>query len=237
MCTVTYLPIQNGFVLCSSRDEKPGRLANPPAVYPTDNKQFVYPQDVLSGGSWLAMSSEKRLVCLLNGAFENHTKQSPYRMSRGKVVLDSLLMDESSFLEDYRLDQIEPFTLLLLHFEEPLQFKTLVWDGSHKHIEIQDTSKPHIWSSATLYNAETRKLRTTWFEAWLQEHSAYEDRNIFDFHQTEHSPNSQINIKMKGIGLLETTSITKVVVTKPQAEWRFMDVIQNKSFDFVSRWP
>ena len=86
MCTVSFLPLENGFILTSNRDE---RALRKKAIFPSYQESkagtVIFPQDGEAGGTWFA-TADTRMICLLNGAFKSHEKQPPYRHSRGKVV-------------------------------------------------------------------------------------------------------------------------------------------------------
>ena len=77
MCTVTYLPLGNDeFILTSSRDVPYAReRAEHPKKYDENGVTIYYPKDGKAGGTWIGVSDQKRLICLLNGGFE----YSPYR--------------------------------------------------------------------------------------------------------------------------------------------------------------
>ncbi|MBK9489945.1 MAG: NRDE family protein [Haliscomenobacter sp.] len=87
MCTVTYVsPAPGQFILTSNRDEAPSRGATRLVVEEKEGKRLIFPQDPAAGGTWIAAASNQRMVCLLNGAFEAHNRQTPYRLSRGIMV-------------------------------------------------------------------------------------------------------------------------------------------------------
>src|SRR5688500_18696780 len=89
MCTLTYIPLKDGFLFTSNRDERRLRApALPPEVYRVHGKDILFPKDGEAGGSWVA-SSDSLQLCLLNGAFERHIPNPPYRLSRGIVLLDA----------------------------------------------------------------------------------------------------------------------------------------------------
>ena len=103
MCTVTYLPIGDvDFILTSNRDEQPSRKTIAPKVYVEDGVELTYPKDELAGGTWIGLSDRNRLVCLLNGGFTKHTRNSYYKMSRG-VVVKKILSDANAvaFITDF----------------------------------------------------------------------------------------------------------------------------------------
>jgi uncharacterized protein with NRDE domain len=83
MCTVTYIPQSQGFIITSSRDEKLQRLTLQPAIYEHFVSEIVYPKDKMAGGTWIAVNMQNHIGCLINGAFENHQKQDHYQKSRG----------------------------------------------------------------------------------------------------------------------------------------------------------
>ena len=80
MCTVTYLPVTNGYVFTTNRDET---VTRGQTVFPQYEKiggqRVCFPADPQAHGSWIAVG-DKRLVCLLNGGFEKHRRELPYRV-------------------------------------------------------------------------------------------------------------------------------------------------------------
>lgn len=74
MCSVSYIPLANGYLLTSSRDECHLRETLPPRSYLHAGKKIVYPMDARSGGTWIAGCNDETVACILNGAFEKHEK-------------------------------------------------------------------------------------------------------------------------------------------------------------------
>ena len=69
MCTVSFLPLDNGFILTSNRDERALRKpAEFPATYQSNSGTVTFPRDGKAGGTWIAASKTK-MICLLNGGF------------------------------------------------------------------------------------------------------------------------------------------------------------------------
>jgi len=230
MCTVTFIPLKEGFVLTSSRDEKIFRPTLKPMVYKQLGNTIVYPKDELAGGTWIAMSSNKQIACLLNGGFENHKKELAYKKSRGAILLESFnFSSHGDFLKNLNLNGIEPFTLLLLNYQDGLEFKELVWDGEKKHIHDLDTSIPKIWSSATLYSDENRKLRTKWFENWLDKRSDETDFDVLKFHLGNHSLDPENDILMKREKDLQTLSISQFRLENQGTYFLYHDLKDGKN--------
>lgn len=166
MCTLTIYPKtkNQGFILTFNRDETPNRSSI--FIKKDEEKGLVYPQDALHGGTWLAFQPLKnRFACLLNGAFELHKRQLPYRKSRGLVVLESFDYEEIPlFCIKYDFEGIEPFTMIVGEKDILIELR---WDGQERYIKILDNKTPYIWSSCTLYNKEIRALRERWFSDFL----------------------------------------------------------------------
>ncbi len=228
MCTVTYIPIREGFILTSSRDEATLRATLKPQIYTDNHESLVYPKDVAAGGTWIAANYKKQIACLLNGAFQNHMKQDYYAKSRGRVLLDSFdFRSHSEFMDEINLDNVEPFTLLLIDYGCEIKFNQLVWDGEKKHIQSIDQNDPAIWSSATLYTDVDRELRKTWFKNWLIENSEFEDSNIMDFHTVNHSAIDRVNILMKRENDLQTLSISQFRIIEASETFNYLDLGDN----------
>jgi hypothetical protein len=183
MCTLTIYPKPNntGFTLTFNRDEKPERSSI--LIEQNTERGLIYPKDALHGGTWLAFNpSEMRFACLLNGAFELHRRQLPYRRSRGLVVLDSFeYADVLTFGAQYDFTGIEPFTMV---FGQHNLLMELRWDGLKQHIKILDNTTPHIYSSCTLYNKTVRQWRENLYAAFLKTKRSPKTNDLWAFHQT-----------------------------------------------------
>ncbi len=224
MCTVTYLPLENeGFILTSNRDESPMRKTIPPQKYIENGVELIYPKDELAGGTWIGTSDKNRLVCLLNGGFEKHQRNTYYRMSRGVVVKNILSVDDPvSYIEEFDFDNIEPFTLILVDWSEQLSAYELVWDGSEKHFQ-QLPQEPKIWSSSTLYTSEMKEDRKVWFQDWLNNHNDFQQSEILAFHQSTNRGTEGTTLKMKR-PFVETVSVTSFIKSEEEHSLKYIDI-------------
>jgi Transport and Golgi organisation 2 len=231
MCTVTYLPLKQGFLITSNRDERLTRKpALPPEVHTVNGITLLFPQDADAGGTWIACKKSGRSVCLLNGAFQPHIPQPPYRKSRGLVVLDFFTSPSAAdFEKNYDLTGIEPFTMVIA---EGGRLEELRWDGHRKYFIQLDAAIPHIHSSATLYTPETMALRKKWFDSWLSTHQVYEVGEILRFHQFAGEGDEATNVRMSRFGLVETVSITCISVQNDNVQMFYADVSHHKNADF-----
>ncbi len=183
MCTVTYVPVATGFIITSSRDEDMMRPpAMPPQVYHNDQLGLLMPRDPQGGGSWIGVSSQGRVACLLNGAREKHQHRPPYRKSRGLVLLDGLRADDvHQFLNSYDLDGIEPFTLILAdRLHPPVE---LIWDGQQRQATWQRKDEPRIWSSVTLYPTAVHEQKVREFIPYVTEQKPLNASTMFELHR------------------------------------------------------
>lgn len=210
MCTVTFIPQKEGFILTSNRDEAPARAAETLFQEMKNGVLITYPKDEGAGGTWVAASSSGRVVCLLNGAYEKHERTPPYKRSRGLMVLSFFeYKGVADFVSQYDFEGMEPFTFLMVEHE---QLWVLRWMGAEMSLKQMDEKSRHIWSSATLYDSEMQKKRNAWFEAW-EEKEDYSAGAILDFHQYAGEGNPEIDIVMNRNNIVRSISITQILMT------------------------
>ena len=226
MCTATYIPLaKGGFVLTHSRDEKTVRpSAHPPKVYVQGGQEIIFPKDPQWGGTWIA-SSAQTTVCLLNGAFEAHQQQPPYRHSRGLVpfhVFNYKSVDD--FLRQYDPGGLEPFTLLLAQTKRLVEVR---WTGERLFVQDKSPDQPHIWSSVTLYSPDIIEKREGWFGTWQQQNPQPAVSNIRQFHLLGGEGDAENAIRMNRHGVLMTLSLTSVVHRPEATDILYDDFIKN----------
>lgn len=226
MCTLTYVPVANGFVLTSSRDESPKRVATPPSAYEYEGERLVFPKDKLSQGSWLISNDRGRASSLLNGGLQPHQRRDSYRKSRGIVHLDLYLFSGlEEFARDYNLQDIEPFTVVSV---EGSQIFQLVWTGSEKLLDWFDGRKPKIWSSSMLYNAEMKKMREDWFSEWLNSNIELGSERMMEFHQQSFTDDPRCDVIMQRETGVRTTSITQILSIGESIEYSHFQIDENR---------
>lgn len=233
MCTVTFIPTNEGFYFTSSRDEKASRSTIPPTTYNVDGVELVFPKDELAGGTWIASNPHGKTACLLNGAFVNHHKGKHYDRSRGLILLESFnYATISEFCNKVELNNIEPFTLLTLDYQFGTlnAFYELRWDGKKKYLKKLSHTDNQIWSSATLYTAPIQEVRQSVFKRWIQKHYDFEDKMILNFHNRKHGLNGDEDILMKGKGDLRTLTISQIHVQQNNAVFNYFDLENNKNY-------
>lgn len=228
MCTLTYLPLKNNqFIITTNRDESKARpSAIVPQIMQRESGNILCPIDGKAKGTWIATAETGVTACLLNGAFEKHISTGNYRMSRGKVVME-LFDDEEvgEFLNKYDLENIEPFTLVVLEKKPVLTLTELRWDGHKKYLKTLDNSVPHLWASATLYPPEVIAKRKQWFAEWLVKKPEFTQENIIRFHKSAGDGDPENDLVMHRGTVLSTISITSVLSSNMADQMYYEDLI------------
>jgi hypothetical protein len=153
-----------------------------------------------------------RFACLLNGAFECHKRQLPYRKSRGMVVLESFdypqLID---FCGQYDFENIEPFTMILLEKTTFIEFR---WDGIKRHIRPLALSTPQIWSSSTLYDPSVQSRRKGWFYEFLRRKTdVLSAVDLWQFHKIPNLDDPINGILMRRPSGVQTVSLSQITIS------------------------
>lgn len=175
MCTLTFVPLENNnFILTSSRDEQKTRKNSElPSFITLNQTKILRPVDGDAGGSWIGISEKGRTLCLLNGAFQKHTRNTPYRKSRGIILMELLAMDSATEIETYNFDKIESFTLIWIEkIQDKISLIEYRWVEQENKLYQKRlaTTLSHIWSSATLYTPQMAEKREEWLEQWLDKY-------------------------------------------------------------------
>ena len=226
MCTVTYIPDEKGdFVFTSSRDESPLRSTISPALYEEEGTALLYPKDTVAGGSWIMLSEQYRLVCLMNGMDTNSNKT--YCKSRGVFVKDIAL--STALFEDLNhidFSDYAPFTCVVLDWSSAIFGVEIVWDGRLLQKQELDNT-PRIWSSSSLYSNLVRKEREVWFESWMSEQYIAKGTSVLSFHDNTRKGTSETAIRMKR-SRVETVSITSIVKQGEDVSMEYFDLLSSE---------
>lgn len=234
MCTLTFLPANSGFVLTSNRDESFQRPhALPPKQRQVNGRKIYFPKDPLGGGSWIAVDKTGRSACILNGAFGKHEPNPPYRKSRGLILLDAMMApDIPGFLENHGLENVEPFTLVVIS-EMPLLIFQLQWDGNERHIQTMDADKAQIWSAPLLYPPEVRKASEARFIEFLNTHRSPQPDDLLLFNESERYEQKMSAHQMESVPELKTLSTSQVILNAEGVRFIYHDLEEDRIYEVV----
>jgi len=183
--------------------------------------RLLYPRDTDAGGTWIALRENGTAVVLLNGAFTKHLRRPPYRLSRGKVLLEVVRASQPiDHIEQMDLAGIEPFTLVLVCGGELWEFR---WDGCRKYLLALDKTRRYIWSSATIYDLQIANQREQEFKEWRRHDSveAPSPADIIAWHRDHLLADTDDR--------LFTVSITSISITKEHARMYYHDLVAGEN--------
>lgn len=229
MCTVTFVPVKDKFIITSNRDEKSSRAkALAPVMYNVNGVNLFFPKDAGAGGTWIAINENGNVGVVLNGGFVKHNSNPPYRKSRGLIFLDIITADNPvDCFANIELNNIEPFTLVLLENNNLFECR---WDGMKKHSKELYNQFPYIWSSATLYDEATVLKREQWFASFLNKNINPSQEDILHFHQFTGDGDLHNDLKMDRDGFMSTVSVTSIEIENNAAIMKYADLKDNKQY-------
>lgn len=226
MCFVSYVPLEKGYLLGSNRDEKNDRSPSlAPQHIQTEMGGVLMPVDGKAGGTWIAAREDGWSVVLLNGAFDLHIAQLPYRHSRGAII--PALMNATQpdvFFNAINLDKIEPFTIIIAG---PEQLYECRWDGRHSFQKQLNPESAFCWSSATLYNKEQQRERESWFLEAFENGALNSVPALMDFQGTPGRSDSHYDIMLYRPNGLETVSTTVVLKNAHTLQMDYCDYLSS----------
>jgi len=147
MCTVTFIPIGNGYLLGMNRDEKIARGAgDPPRVRHFELTPAIFPSDN-GGGTWIASNCYGITLALLNW---NIPVVLPSRRRSRGLIIPRLISSTSSAelnhaLATQQVANCAPFRLVAVVPGER-NVAQWNWDGdSRGHRHFRSTSLQRPW--------------------------------------------------------------------------------------------
>ncbi|WP_027381367.1 NRDE family protein [Chryseobacterium daeguense] len=224
MCTVSFFYTENALFFTSNRDEKRDREK---AVFPNEigleDRTLYFPKDAKASGTWFVADNHGNAIILLNGAFQKHKSQPPYKKSRGIILLELMKIENVLHaFQSYDLFGIEPFQLLT--YSQNTLFR-LLWDGEKKHQILLKKNKNHLLSSATLYNGGIIAEREKRFKEFQEKQIT--QKEILAFHK-QHLIEEELNVEESIKETFVTVSITQLVLRENEIDFTYNDLVQKK---------
>lgn len=232
MCTVSFVYANDSFLLTSNRDEKITRpSAIEPKIYQTESKKIIYPKDAKAGGTWFVVDEFGNAIILLNGGKTKHIPKEKYRLSRGIIVLE--LMSSNAIVSTWKtidLNNIEPFTLLVLEGQQPYQ---LQWSGEEKFTDELEINQTYIWSSSTLYTPDIQQQRADWFVKYMNENKEISAEKMNFFHKNTEPKDDKNGLIINRDNLYKTLSVTQAIISGNSVFVHHSDLIQDKDYSIT----
>ena len=149
MCTVSFVPNENGFLLGMNRDESQFRpIALPPEVHGRADEFSIYPSEP-GGGTWIGMNNSGLCLALINW----HTVPTrPFEriVSRG-IVVEELIRSRTSdvlfgLLHELPIEWMPPFRLIAFSPRESV-VREFRWDQNRVKTVSHRWEEKHWFSS------------------------------------------------------------------------------------------
>src|ERR1700753_159884 len=160
MCTVSFLPTRQGFMLAMNRDEQ---ISRPRALAPrrhwTGLRASLYPSET-GGGTWIGTNDAGLTLALINW-YAKPQRDRASRVSRGIIIPHLLaadnLADVTGMVAALPLTKINPFRLIAISARERM-VREWRWDGKYLTCKRFSWKRRH-WFSSGYDEALTNKLR------------------------------------------------------------------------------
>jgi hypothetical protein len=167
MCTLTFVPTEDGYLAGMNRDELHTRpVASAPEVFERNAMKMVYPLE-LSGGTWIACNSHGNLLAVLNWNGNDFRNLGEKRKTRGLVIPELIGLPESSTTNSHfhrmDLDGLFPFRLVGFFRGERI-INEWSWDGVARGKLEFSWARKH-WFSSSLSDSLAEKERGRTCEA------------------------------------------------------------------------
>ena len=219
MCTVTFIPREDGFYVAMNRDERIARpFAKPPALFGEGFVRSMYPLDC-EGGTWIAANQMGIAFTLLNwnDAPVLHKKSR----TRGHVI-PALVSSNCSrsaelVLGKIDMDGVLPFRLIGIF---PNEERVVEWAWNQRSIERNTFRwRPTQWCSSSLSDAIATVARGLVFEEKLAARNAGSLRWLRQLHAS-HDNDSRFShcVHRETVG---TVSYTELVCSDESIECKY----------------
>jgi hypothetical protein len=225
MCTVTIVPLRNGFRLACNRDEQRRRVeAQPPRRHSLQHRMAIFPVDPLGSGTWVGANDAGLAAALLNRTVASTRPAGQALRSRG-LIIPALLgsaslahaIDVGAALNPRDFD---PFRLILAQDTTAV---VIASDGLGLSLAALDLSTPMMLTSSSLGDALVDTPRRALFDRLFAGSDRSWLRAQRRFHQHQWRAHGEISVRMER-GDARTVSHTVVDVNAYTVTLRYRPV-------------
>jgi transport and Golgi organization protein 2 len=223
VCTVTIVPVGNGFRLGCNRDERRNRApALPPAAHGLPHRTAFFPVDPAGPGTWIGVNDTGLAAALLNRSPDpSKPLDTNRRRSRG-LIIPYLLECASLTNAVHRGAAVDPsdFDRFRLAMVQRHTVATLTSDGAEFVVEVTDLARPMMLTSSSLGDGLVEPPRRRLFERLFagEPSSWVRTQNLFHRHQWR--GHRDVSVRMERADA-KTVSHTFVSVTDSGIELRY----------------
>lgn len=189
MCTVTFVPKENGYLLGMNRDEQRSRAtALPPGRHRALGREIVCPAES-GGGTWIALNDAGVSFALINW-YSIPSPPITDPITRGSIIpsLSGLatVAEIRQMLDRLTLDRVRPFRLVAVIPGER-RVEQFDWNGSRLD-PIRHDWRPRQWASSGHDERSAVRARVTVFEESLNRTSSTVEKNWLRRLHASHRP-------------------------------------------------
>jgi hypothetical protein len=220
MCTVSFLPMRQGFMLAMNRDEQVSRpRALAPRRHWTGVRASLYPSET-GGGTWVGANDAGLTLALINW-YAKPQRDSASCVSRGIIIPHLLAADDlagvTAMFADLPLPKINPFRLIAVSVRERM-VREWRWDGKTLTCKRFAWKRQH-WFSSGYDEALANKLRATVVRKAAK--ASLTPAGLRKLHQSHLPAQGPFSICMHRPDA-KTVSYTEVVATRTGAAMRYL---------------
>jgi hypothetical protein len=225
MCTITIVPLRDGFRLACNRDEQRRRAeAQPPRTHSLQHRTAIFPVDPLGPGTWVGVNDAGLAAALLNRTVASTRPAGLALRSRG-LIIPALLasaslahaIDMGAAMNPHDFD---PFRLVLAQHTKAV---VLASDGLGVSLDTLDLSTPIMLTSSSLGDALVDTPRRALFDRLFAAGGRSWLRAQRRFHQHQWRARREISVRMER-GDARTVSHTVVDVNAHAVALRYRPV-------------
>ena len=235
MCTVTIVPVGDGFRLACNRDEQRDRPpALPPAIHGLSRRAAIFPVDPAGPGTWVGVNDASLAAALLNRSPDSIAPLDTRRRCSRGLIIPYLL--ECASLTDavQRGTSVNPgdFNRFRVAMVQRGTVATLMSDGAELAVEISDLARPMMLTSSSLGDELVEKPRRRLFERLFGgENRSWVQAQIL-FHRHQWRSRRDISVRMERAEA-KTVSQTFVSVAGSAIELRYR-ALESAAFAVVT---
>jgi hypothetical protein len=173
VCTVSVVPVHDGFRLACNRDERRGRpAAGPPRVRSSAARTSIWPRDPQSGGTWIGANDAGLAIALLNrsGRGGERVDRAP-TTSRGTIIprlLECAGIDDAVEHACLELDGVKQFEPCMLVIVQSGRLAVVDHGAPFTFVAEGSLTRPVVFTSSSLGDEVVRAPRHRLFAVLVE---------------------------------------------------------------------